>query len=331
MPIPRPDLRRPPKLPSQMRPFDDLDGLAASRMPTAPNTDRPVGATQPVKAIETRSDKQEAERRRAYEQDQAAQAKAAGQDYDALGNPSDAKDARDKQMEAGLNAKGIGGYAKGIGGYAKGDDGMDELARARQAAAQEIDARNAQAAMDQRSRAGLGGLGLSGAASAAEGDLGRQQARTKILTMQEFDQAAEDAKFTDIQRQAALDDLEDAADTDYDGDGLVAGEPVGGTIGDGDLENNPAADTTAAEEKAGSATDMPVGATKKETEKYIKALPERGRGFSFLGEPDPLVSGPHKVLDGTFFVYRRQDNSQLYKSKETPASAGGRRSTVTPT
>jgi hypothetical protein len=310
-----------------MRPFDDLDGLAASRMPAKPNTDRAVGATQPPKAIETRSDKQEAERRRADELAQAAQAEAAGQgggmQYN--GGKADFKDARDKQMEAGLKAKGVGGYAK------EGDDGMDELARARQAAAQEIDARNAQAAMDQRSRAGLGGLGLSGAASAAEGDLARQQARTKVLTMQEFDQAAEDAKFTDIQRQAALDDLEDAADTDYDGDGDVAGEPVGETIGDGDLENNPAADTTAAEEKAGSATDMPVGATEKETEKYIKALPERGRGFSILGEPDPLVSGPHKILGGTFYVYRRQDNSQLYKSKETPASAGGRRSTVTPT
>lgn len=320
MAIPRPDTRRPPKLPSQMRPFDDLDGLAASRMPAKPNTDRPVGATQPAKAIDgTRSDKREEERRRAYEESQAEQAEAAGQGggMQYTGGKADFKDARDKQMEAGLKAKG--------------DDGMDELARARQAAAQEIDARNAEAAMDQRSRAGLGGLGLSGAASAAEGDLGRQQARTKVLTMQEFDQAAEDAKFTDIQRQAALDDLEDAADTDYDGDGDVAGEPVGETIGDGDLENNPAADTTAAEEKAGSATDMPVGATEKETEKYIKALPERGRGFSILGEPDPLVSGPHKILGMTFYVYRRQDNSQLYKSKETPASAGGRRSTVTPT
>jgi hypothetical protein len=199
-----------------MRPFDDLDGLAASRMPAKPSTDRPVGATQAPAAIDgTRSDKREEERRRAYEQDQAAQAEAAGQGGGAqyTGGKADAKDARDKQMEAGLAAKG--------------DDGMDELARARQAAAQEIDARNAQAAMDQRSRAGLGGLGLSGAASAAEGDLGRQQARTKILTMQEFDQAAEDAKFTDIQRQAALDDLEDAADIDYDGDGLIAGQTEG--------------------------------------------------------------------------------------------------------
>jgi len=214
MAIPRPDTRRqPPKLPPQMRPFDDLDGLAASRMPAKPSTERPMGATQPPAAIESRSDKKEAERRRADEQAQAAQAEAAGQGGGGVqytGGKKDDQAARDKQMEAGLAAKG--------------DDGMDELARARQAAAQEIDAQNARAAMDQRSRAGLGGLGLSGAASASEGDLARTQARSKVLTMQQFDQAAEDAKFTDVQRRAALDDLEDAADIDYDGDGLIAGQ-----------------------------------------------------------------------------------------------------------
>jgi len=209
-----------------MRPLDDLDGLATSRMPAKPNTERPAGATQAPKAIDgARSDKREDERRRADEQAQAAQAEAAGQgggvQYTS-GKASD-KDARDKQMEAGLAAKG--------------DDGMDELARARQAAAQEIDARNAQAAMDQRSRAGLGGLGLSGAASAAEGDLARQQARTKVLTMQEFDQAAEDAKFTDIQRRAALDDLEDAADVDYNGDGRIAGQTAGERKQDQELQS----------------------------------------------------------------------------------------------
>lgn len=213
MAIPRPYTRRqPPKLPPQMRPFDDLDGLAASRMPAKPSTELPMGATQPPKAIESRSDKKEAERRRADEQAQAAQSEGAGQGggVQYSGGKKDAIDARDKWMEAGLAAKG--------------DDGMDELARARQAAAQEIDAQNARAAMDQRSRAGLGGLGLSGAASASEGDLARTQARSKVLTMQQFDQAAEDAKFTDIQRQAALDDLEDAAGIDYNNDGLIGGQ-----------------------------------------------------------------------------------------------------------
>lgn len=218
MPIPRPNLR-------PLRPLDDLEELAATRMPAKPSTNRAPGMPAP-KAVESTTDRREADARAAYEADQAAQGEAAGQGggVQYTGGKKDDQAARDKYMEAGLAAKG--------------DDGMDELARARQAAAQEIDAQNARAAMDQRSRAGLGGLGLSGAASAAEGDLARTQARSKVLTMQQFDQAAEDAKFTEIQRRAALDDLEDAADIDYDGDGMVAGEPVGGTIGDGDTEND---------------------------------------------------------------------------------------------
>jgi hypothetical protein len=261
-----------------MRPFDDLDGLAASRMPAKPSTERPVGATQPAKAIESRSDKQEAERRRADEQAQAAQAEAAGQGGGAqyTGGKASDKDARDKQMEAGLAAKG--------------DDGMDELARARQAAAQEIDARNAQAAMDQRSRAGLGGLGLSGAASAAEGDLARQQARSKILTMQEFDQAAEDAKFAEIQRRATLDELEDVADTDYNDDGMVSGRKVGGKIGDGDPENDPF--TGKPENKPGAVAPTAGGKAKPVDE----MTPEE---FNKLSDKQALAAGwrPEKWLD----------------------------------
>jgi len=302
MAIPRPDTRRqPPKLPPQMRPFDDLDGLAASRMPAKPNTERPAGATQAPKAIDgARSDKREDERRRADEQAQAAQAEAAGQgggvQYTS-GKASD-KDARDKQMEAGLAAKG--------------DDGMDELARARQAAAQEIDARNAQAAMDQRSRAGLGGLGLSGAASAAEGDLARQQARTKVLTMQEFDQAAEDAKFTDIQaaedakftdiqRRAALDDLEDAADTDYNGDGRIAGQTAGERKQDQELQS------VILPDKADEYVEGNKASAKEITAAEFRLLP------SGTGTPD---------ADGYLYLITHETPRRFLKVKASAIGAG---------
>lgn len=226
MAIPRPDTRRqPPKLPPQMRPFDDLEDLASSRMPSKPSTDRAPASGMPApKAIESMSSRREAARREADQLAQAVQGEATGQGggVQYTGGKKDDQAARDKYMEAGLAAKG---------------DGMDELARARQAAAQEIDAQNARAALAQRSRAGLGGLGLSGAASAAEGDLARTQARSKVLTMQQFDQAAEDAKFTDIQRQAALDDLEDAAGIDYNDDGLIGGQTEKEREQEGALQN----------------------------------------------------------------------------------------------
>lgn len=119
-------------------------------------------------------------------------------------------------------------------------DPLDDLARERMAAEAEIDASNAKQQMDARSRAGLGGLGLSGGAQAGAGDLARQQARTKALTMADFDKMAEDRAFTDIQRTAALDDLEMSTDIDYNKDGMIGGEKVDTAkgIGDGNVDND---------------------------------------------------------------------------------------------
>ena len=273
-----------------MRPFDDLDGLAASRMPAKPSTERPMGATQPPKAIESRSDKKEAERRRADEQAQAAQAEAAGQGggVQYSGGKKDAIDARDKQMEAGLAAKG--------------DDGMDELARARQAAAQEIDAQNARAAMDQRSRAGLGGLGLSGAASASEGDLARTQARSKVLTMQQFDQAAEDQKFTDIQRRAALDDLEDAAGIDYNDDGLIGGQ-------------------TEKEREQDSALQNVVPDKADEYVKSNKSTAQEISAAEFNSLPAGLTLTPNKE-DGYLYIITSENPRRFLKVKASAVGLG---------
>lgn len=124
-------------------------------------------------------------------------------------------------------------------GKLKPADPMDDLVDARSATEAEIDASNAKQQMDARSRAGLGGLGLSGGAQAGAADLARQQARTKALTMADFDRMAEEQAFTDIQRDAAIADYEDTYDRDLDGDGFVAGEKVGGKIGDGDIDNDP--------------------------------------------------------------------------------------------
>jgi hypothetical protein len=117
--------------------------------------------------------------------------------------------------------------------------GMSEQQLARKAALDELEAGKAQALQDASARAGAGGFGLSGATAALQADIGRTQDRNKVLTMAEFDQRAKDQQFTDIQRRAALDDLESAADIDYNDDGLIMGEKVGGKIGDGNIENNP--------------------------------------------------------------------------------------------
>lgn len=119
-----------------------------------------------------------------------------------------------------------------------GDD-LDSLAEQRAAAAAELDAGKAKALQDASARAGAGGFGLSGATAALSSDIGKVQDRNKVLTMAEFDKQAADQQFTDIQRRAALDDLESAADIDYNDDGFIMGQKVGGKIGDGDVENDP--------------------------------------------------------------------------------------------
>lgn len=150
-----------------------------------------------------------------------------------------AKPVADAARQGKTVGSGSGVPTRPSSGKGPAADPLDDLARERMAAEAEIDASNARQQMDARSRAGLGGLGLSGGAQAGAGDLARQQARTKALTMADFDKMAEDRAFTDVQRDAAILDYEDTYDRDLDGDGFVAGEKVGGKIGDGDIENDP--------------------------------------------------------------------------------------------
>lgn len=150
-------------------------------------------------------------------------------------------------------------------------DPLDDLADQRAAAAAEIDASNAKQQMDARSRAGLGGLGLSGGAQAGASDMARQQARTKALTMADFDKMAEDREFTDIQRDATVDEAELAADFDYNDDGFIGGEKVGGKIGDRDVENDPA-------EKPKDAADVERAMAEAKSSLRSRDL--------FIGDPD---------------------------------------------
>lgn len=125
-------------------------------------------------------------------------------------------------------------------------DEMDALSRdrldreaERKAAADELARGKANALQAADARAGLGGFGLSGGTAALQGDIGRTQDRSATLAMAEFDRRQRDDDFTSVQRQAALDDLESASDTDYDGDGMIGGRKVGADgVGDGIPDND---------------------------------------------------------------------------------------------
>jgi hypothetical protein len=100
--------------------------------------------------------------------------------------------------------------------------------------------------LDARARAGLGGMGLSGATSAQQGDISRAADRTATQTLADLRtsqnadlRASDDQKFKDEQRQAAIDLLEQEGNFDANGDGMVAGQKVGGKIGDGNPDDYP--------------------------------------------------------------------------------------------
>lgn len=109
----------------------------------------------------------------------------------------------------------------------------------REAFADELESRRAEAEMAAQARAGLGGMGLSGATTALVGDVGRQEARAGDIAMADLARQQSQERFQEVQREQAIWDVEQSQDKDLDGDGTVAGEPVGGSIGDGNSGNDP--------------------------------------------------------------------------------------------
>lgn len=217
-----------PKSAQPRKLIDDLDEIAAARVPVA----KPAESKTAVADAKTRAD---------WVRNDPADFRAK--------NPAPAKPTGPQR-----------GQIPPTRGQSK--DPLDDVADARMAAEQDIDAANARATLEQRARSGLMGGGLSGASSAAEGDLARQQGRSKTLALQEFDRQAKADDFTDIQREAAIMDLEDAYDTDINGDGTVNGRPIGSSgVGDGNPENDigEAAGGADAEREALSAANEALG------------------------------------------------------------------------
>jgi hypothetical protein len=102
---------------------------------------------------------------------------------------------------------------------------------------QQLAASRARQLQDAASRSNLGGFGLSGAAQGLEGDTANAADRNATLALADLHHKQHDEDFQAIQRQAALDDIEASENRDVDRDGLVAGQKVGGGIGDGNPDD----------------------------------------------------------------------------------------------
>lgn len=118
---------------------------------------------------------------------------------------------------------------------------LDELALLRQQQAADKAKLQEQAA----ARAGFSGGGLSGSTSAMMGDLSRTTDRTNNQAIIDTEKAQADRKFKDVQRNAVLDSMELADDHDYNKDGTIAGQKIGGVIGNDNPDDNPGAQPAA--------------------------------------------------------------------------------------
>ena len=218
-----------------------------------------------------------------------------------------------------------------------------DTAKERAAMQGEMKVAEARDIQSMRARTGLGGMGLTGAAGAMESQVRTEGARKQALTTAEFDRQARQEELSRTIAGIEAKFGKDAAARASEAFGIekeLATEELGvmrsmfpeGPAGDAEFDKakklakikevQDRKTGAAGAAKAGTLTDMPVGATNKEVEKYVKALPDRVRGVNMTGQGDPLVSGPHKEYGKTYYVYRRQDNNELYKSQDDSGTAG---------
>jgi hypothetical protein len=145
--------------------------------------------------------------------------------------------AHDETMAATNN--GATAYDPNAGAPPVGTDPeFDQFAKEREAARQQLEADKARQLQGVGARAGVGGFGLFGGTSTALQDTANVADRNETNSLADLDKKQRDEKFLRLREKALTDELEYDEDTDIDGDGTIAGQKVGGNIGDGDPTNN---------------------------------------------------------------------------------------------
>lgn len=97
--------------------------------------------------------------------------------------------------------------------------------RERQAFADELEARRAEAMQQAQARAGLGGMGLSGATAELAADIGRQEARAGDIAMADLARRQQQETFDELRRQASIWTFEEEFGVDLDEDGNYGTPP----------------------------------------------------------------------------------------------------------
>lgn len=201
--------------------------------------------------------------------------------------------------------------------------------RERDAAQHDLAASKAQALQTAAAKSGAAGFGLSGASAALQGDVGRAADRNAVLTMADLRGKQNDENFAELQREVALNDAEEADDTDYNKDGLINDVKVGGKVGDHNPDNNPASDPADQRNQDRAnldkvRTSLRMNGDGGDFSPYTgtvddaQALKDAGLGFK---ANDARLEGG----TGDYYLVVRGDDGKLYKFAvdDADAIAGG--------
>lgn len=174
----------------------------------------------------------------------------------------------------------------------------EQQERERAAMREDRERSRAEAILDADSRAGLGGMGLSGATSALIGDTARVQDRETTLQEAALGRQHRDEEWLARQRQIALWDFELADGRDYDGDGEY------GPPGDEEAEDD---------------EDTPQNDARQESAERQRQNEENREEYGDLPVASYVLDGGEEIArytdeDGTVWLVMMKDDGTMYRS-----------------
>ena len=169
--------------------------------------------------------------------------------------------------------------------------------RERAAFADELAARKAEQQQQAEARAGLGGMGLSGATAELTADIGRQAERAGDIAMADLGRRQQQETFDELRRQASIWTFEEEFGVDLDGDGNYGAPPEEEPVVEGEEGDAAAAPTR----RKGSASNPIEVKNRESLPETAEAARDETGDFMFTEDGERLFVDE----DGKYYVAGR--------------------------
>lgn len=169
--------------------------------------------------------------------------------------------------------------------------------RERQAFADELAARKAEQQQQAEARAGLGGMGLSGATAELTADIGRQAERAGDIAMADLGRRQQQETFDELRRQASIWTFEEEFGVDLNDDGHYGAPPEEEPVAEGEQGDAAAAPTR----RKGSASNPIKVKNRESLPETAEAAKDETGDFMFTEDGERLFVDE----DGKYYVAGR--------------------------